>query len=91
MTTTSTVENKAPIYPSSQLPKIWTLYYRYGNVPHLFKNFIMEGTMADAITRARSHCIIMNYRFICIRPFLVDLEEQEIRKSKSGEIEEDIR
>ena len=89
MPTETVVTTASKQYPSAQLPRIWTLYFRYGNIPYQFKNFIQDGTMAEAISRAREHCIKMNYRFICIRPFLIDLEEQEIRKSRFGEIEEE--
>jgi hypothetical protein len=63
--------------------KIWTLYYRYGAVPHLHKNFRYTGTMLEAINRSREHCIRMGYTFICVRPFLVDLEIQEAKRAEN--------
>ena len=90
MATATVQSQELKKYPSAQLPRIWTLYYRYGNIPHQQKNFIMldnNPSMKDAIERAREHCIRMGYRFICVRPFLVDLDEQESRKL-SGDIDE---
>ena len=65
--------------------KVWTLYFRYGSVPFLHKNFIHDGNMLDAINRARQHCIIMGYKFICVRPFLIDLDEQEKRREEGNQ------
>lgn len=77
------VPQKKSKYPSD----VWVLYYRYGTIPCLQKFFRFGGDMVGAINRAREHCIKMNYQFICIRPFLVDLDEQEIRREerKNGE------
>jgi len=85
------MDNKTPGPPvisnnsSKQLPRMWTLYYRYGTVPQLQKTFIHEGDLLAAINRAREHCVKMGYRFICVRPFLIDLEEQEQRRLKGDE------
>ena len=68
----------------NKFSRIWTLYYRYGAVPYLHKNFNCDGSMLDAINRARQHCIVMGYKFICVRPFLIDLDEQE-RRREEGE------
>lgn len=74
-----------PKNSSRQLPRIWALYYRYGTVPQLVKHFINDGTLQDAIIRAREHCIKMGYRFICVRPFLIDFEEQENRRQQGDQ------
>lgn len=58
-------------------PRTWTLYYRYGNVPQMTKSFYFEGDLQSAIIRARKHCDIINVKFICVRPLLVDLDFQE--------------
>lgn len=78
-----TLDKKAiPSIPVVEVKKTWTLYFRYGSVPILHKNFDLEGNMLDAINRARQHCIIMGYKFICVRPFLIDLDEQEKRRQE---------
>lgn len=58
-------------------PRLWTLYYRYGNVPQMVKSFAYDGSLQQAVIRARKHCDILNIRFICVRPLLVDLDYQE--------------
>ena len=83
METTTTVK-QVPGTPVAT-KKIWTLYYRYGSVPMLHKNFEFPGTMLDAINRGREHCIKMGYKFICVRPFLVDLGEQEKRREEGNQ------
>lgn len=82
METAATNKNQTPGTPVTSKLKTWTLYYRYGSVPVLHKNFEFSGTMLDAINRGREHCIKMGYKFICVRPFLVDLYEQEKRREE---------
>ena len=72
----------APLAPIPETIRTWTLYFRYGSVPILHKNFNLPGNMLDAINRARQHCIIMGYKFICVRPLLIDLDEQEKRRQE---------
>lgn len=74
--------------PVPGLPKdvgkgiIFTLFYRYGNVPVLFENFVMpEGTsLPEAIAKGREHCLRMSYRFLYVKPFIYDMEAAEQKK-----------
>lgn len=60
--------------------RTYILHYRYGNVPHLTKVFEHYGDLDSAVKRGRKHCAEMNYICIFVRPFIVDLDDQEARK-----------
>lgn len=49
------------------------------------KIFPFEGGLKDAITEGRRHCEVMNYRFIMVRPAIVDLKHQERLKYSDPE------
>ena len=68
--------------------KFWTLYYHFGNTIPQTLNFPFEGSMAEAANRAREHCTVMGYRFIKIRPFIVDLQDREERKLSGKHVED---
>lgn len=68
---------KTKFYSESREPRIWTLYYRYGNIPQITKGFELDGSLHDAIMRGRTHCEKMGYIFLLVRPMLVDLDYQE--------------
>lgn len=71
---------------------IFTLFYRYGNVPSLSENFVMPSgsTIVDAIQKGRQHCLLMNYKFLYVKPFIYDMEMAEQRK-KDGKGVDDPR
>lgn len=57
---------------------LYTLYYRQGMNPHpLQKNFYFEGDLHSAIVRSRKHCELMGIKFISVRPFLSNIDEEE--------------
>ncbi len=58
-------------------PRFWTLWYRFGTVPIATKSFIFDGNLQEATTRARKHCEIMKYRYVFVKPMIVDLDYQE--------------
>ena len=70
--------------------KLWTMYYHFGNTIQQTLNFPFDGTMSEAAQRAREHCIVMSYRFIKIRPFIVDFEDRERRKKAGEHVEETL-
>ena len=70
--------------------KLWTMYYHFGNTIPQTLNFPHNGSMSDAAQRAREHCVIMSYRFIKIRPFIVDFEDRERRKKAGDHVEETL-
>lgn len=57
--------------------RIWTLYYMYGSSSPISKLFTFDGNLQDATVRGRKHCSIMRYKFVRVRPALVDLDHQE--------------
>jgi hypothetical protein len=69
----------------------YTLYYHYRASRPLEFIFIFEGDLKKAVTRGRRHCEAMNYRFIKVRPTIVDLDDRERRKNEAegGELAED--
>ena len=72
--------------------RFYILYYIYQNrrTEPKTKVFPFKGPLAQAIIRGRNHCEKMNYKWITVRPFIVDLEEQEERKLSNPEFEDDI-
>jgi len=70
--------------------KLWTLYYHFGNTIPQTLNFPFDGSMSEAAQRAREHCVIMGYRFIKIRPFIVDFDDRERRKKSGEHVEETV-
>jgi hypothetical protein len=57
--------------------KIYTLFYRHGMNPQCQKGFVHEGDIKSAVQRAQRHCEVMNYRYIFVRPFVSDIDEEE--------------
>jgi hypothetical protein len=74
--TATPVKTKTAFFNEKGYPRTWTLTYRYGNQISV-KNFVFDGTLPEAMHRGRSHCEIMNLRFIIVRPLFVDLDYQE--------------
>jgi len=44
-------------------------------------------SLKAAIERGQQHCIKMAYKFIKVRPFIVDLDERERRRNEEGYFE----
>lgn len=63
----------------SPIPTQYLLYYRKTSSPHPeFISFFMKTTnMRKVMERARRHCEVMNYRFVQVVPFVVDLDKTE--------------
>ena len=64
---------------------LWTLYYRQGSNPSLTKNFALNGTLKDAQQRGMAHCTIMGLTFIFVKPLIIDLQAEELRKPPKHE------
>ena len=64
---------------SVAIPVQYILYYRKTSSPHPeFISFFMKTTnMRKVMERARRHCEVMNYRFVQVAPFVVDLDKAE--------------
>jgi len=59
---------------------MYVLYYREGQNPHpQMKYFELKGEFRQVISRVKRHCELMNMRFINVRPFLSNLEDDERR------------
>ena len=63
---------------------LFVMYYRHGVNPGLTKVFHFEGTWQEAKKRAEAHCGIMGYKFIWMRPFIVDLDAEEQTQLSRG-------
>jgi hypothetical protein len=69
----------APLPPEllANLKKLYKLYYKRGFDPHCELVFAFDGDLASAIKRGREHCLRMNYKFIHVKPYFIDLDESE--------------
>ena len=65
-----------------ELPRSYTLYYRYPTTKPLSKSFYLDDNLSMAIKRGRAHCEEMGCLFICVRPLIVNLDLQEEYKRK---------
>lgn len=65
-----------PIKPDV-LTNLWKLFFKAGMNPRCELVFPFNGTKEDAIKRGREFCLRVNYKFIHVEPFLVDLDESE--------------
>lgn len=58
----------------------YVLYYREGQNPHPQMAFFdLSGDFRQVISRVKRHCELMNKRFINVRPFLMNLDDEEKR------------
>lgn len=64
------------------LSHLWIMFYRHGMNANLTKGFYFAGDILAARNRAIKHCQVMGYRFIFIRPMVVNLEREEEYKLK---------
>jgi len=67
----------------------FVLWYLQGSLHPLFKIFEFRGTLPEAGIRAKKHCTIMEYKFIRVRPHIVDLDQQEGLKLQNSSWSED--
>lgn len=56
---------------------VWTLYYIRGGPHTQTTHFMLNGDLRAAYARAKRHCEVMNYRFVRVEPFLIDLDSAE--------------
>lgn len=61
----------------NQFTKLWKLFYKVGYNPRAELVFPFVGEKDEAINRGREHCKRMNYKFIHVEPFIVDLDATE--------------
>ena len=85
------METKTEALPKTLPPldstRYYSGYFMYENrrTEPKCKTFAFNGMLHDAIHRFSKHCGVMGYRFISVRPFMVDLDEQEQRKLSNPE------
>lgn len=72
-------ETPVPGLPRNELI-VYTLDYNMSQGPQRIA-FEIAGNFQAAVTRAKAYCTAMGYRFITVRPWLVNLDESEKRKS----------
>lgn len=84
MPTLPVSEKPVPALPhpplAIDLSKFWIMSYRHGMNATLSKNFYFNGSLKEAVERARKHCDIMNYQYYFLRPLVVDIEAEERRQ-----------
>ena len=64
--------------------RIFVLHFKHQNQIKQ-KNFNFRGPLKEAIERGKDHCNKMGYRFVLVRPFVVDLTHQEDLKFSDPE------
>ena len=57
-------------------------FYRQGSFGPLEKVFLFTGSLLEAKDKFYKHCKSMGYQFIIVRPYEVDLDEQEKMKNE---------
>lgn len=62
---------------ATDFKNMYILFYRHGMNPGCSKGFISNGDIKAAVQRAQRHCEIMGYRYIFVRPFVSDIDEEE--------------
>ncbi len=67
---------------------LWTMFYRHGMNANLTKGFYFKGNVHEAKKRALDHCQIMGYKFIFVRPLVIDLKSEEEYKLRGTAPEE---
>lgn len=65
--------------PFTEKTRVYILYYHHRASAPLTRIFCIDGDLFKAAERGKEHCRRCNYRFIKVRPFVVDLEEIEKR------------
>lgn len=60
-----------------RLTHLWRLFFKRGMNPRGEIIFAFDGEKDSAIKRGREHCLRMNFKFIHVEPFLVDLDKSE--------------
>ena len=63
--------------PQAEFEKLYVLTYVAGATQVRFRNFRHDGDLSSAINRGRIHCEKTRCRFICVTPFIEDLERIE--------------
>lgn len=63
--------------PLELLKHCWHLFYRHGPTPFAFKSFYHNGSEKEARERAQTHCQVMGYKLIMIKPMLADIQMEE--------------
>ncbi len=64
-------------------------WYLQGNMHPIFKIFEFKGTLPEAAVRFQKHCRVMEYKYIRVRPHVVDLDQQEGLKLQNENWSED--
>ncbi len=73
-----------PALPLGTKERIFVLHFKHQNQIKQ-KNFNFRGPLQEAILRGKEHCNTMGYRFVLVRPFVVDLDHQENLKQSDPE------
>ena len=85
-----TSTSNKPLDPTKVRSYIGYFLHQNRRTEPKLKMFEYKGLLKDAIREFYTHCQIMGYRFISVRPFMVDLKEQEERKVSDPDYKDDF-
>lgn len=81
---TSVSETIPPSFPDI-FKGLWLIHYRHGMNPGLSKGMYHVGDVRSAVERAKRHCEMMGYRYVFVRPFVSDLQKEEMDRAEKGD------
>ena len=84
MPDTTTQVNFSSQNQSLNHKRVFILYYHFRAAAPLTLVFEHQGDLRSAKERAELHCKRMNYRYIKVRSFIVDLDEREKKRNEEG-------
>lgn len=86
MSTTAQTASAAnvPVDPATLRERVFILFYHYRASAPQQRVFNHKGDLPTAIERGSEHCKKMGYRFIKVRPFIVDLDSIEKSREDSN-------
>ena len=87
MTTTVETEVKQTIPLNIERSRTFAGFYHYKHSAPQCLVFDHKGDLRSAKERFGIHCQRMGYRYIQVRPFIVDLDDREKRRNEEGSFE----
>ncbi len=78
------IASATPNLPERKGETLYILYYRQGSNPHPQFLFFYHPSsdMKIIAERAKKHCDFMSFRFVYVRPAIVNLEASEVASAQ---------
>ena len=71
---------------SDDKKSMFMLYYRQGQNPHSqFTFFFASGSFNQIVAAAKNFCETVNYRFVTVKPAIINFEEEIKKLNRVGE------